>query len=129
MKITREEFIKIIAEVAKKRTSGDRYLKTDQIEFSWKTDSEYKKYDKKWNDSWHSDGPDEQESDLVELEQVLEQVAPSITYLQVQKLMRTLLERSDQRVSDYYSRYNLHIKFIKAHKLWDYLEAEKIVNK
>lgn len=128
MKVNRERFLEIVAEVAKKRRDYDRAKQVDQIESSWKTDKEYKKYDKKWNDSWHSDGQDEAESDLVELEQVLEQVAPKITYLQVQKLLRTLLEKDSVRVSDYYNRYYLNLKLIKASKLWDYLEAEKLIS-
>jgi hypothetical protein len=121
-----ENIKEIIKEIAQKRNNYERRGVVDQIEASWKTNQESKHYDKNWDEHWDRGG-DDSEADLVELELVLERICPSITYLQVQKLLRSILETDSEEVRDYYERYTLNLKFIKVHKLYNYLKFEGLI--
>jgi hypothetical protein len=125
-KISLEDIKSIVKEIAPNR-DYERQQHTDQIEASYKTNREYKGYTKDWDEYWTADGDEAPVTDFPELELVLEKVAPKITYLQVQKLIRNCQETDQEEVHDYYERYTLNLKKISLQKLYDYLNAEGLI--
>lgn len=126
-KTSLEDLKSIVKEIVGEHRDYERRQYTDQIENSWKTNIESKHYENDYADEVWSPSGDDSEGDFIELELVLEKLAPQVTYLQVQKLLRTCVELEETSVHDYYERYDLHIKKITVKKLYDYLKSEGLI--
>lgn len=102
-------------------------------------DKRYKEISKQWTtggltggNCWDGDASTpisaEPEPEFVELDEVLEKVCPTISFLQYKKLCQSLIQTDDTLVSyEYYGNYTTDTKkSIEIDKLVDYLISKNL---
>lgn len=106
----------------------DNYLTSCGISCEWKTGGQGG--GSCWDDGdathYAIDGDSEPEFD--ELDKVLTDVCPNITFLQYKKLCNEVVHNYEYTSNEYYGNYtNYSVKWIDVEELYNYLKKEGIV--
>lgn len=71
----------------------------------------------------------DEECEFVELDSLLEEICPTITFLQYKKILSECVKTEESRDNDYYGNYTNHKNFVcDTKKLYDFLSRRSLIN-
>jgi hypothetical protein len=80
-----------------------------------------------WGTEHHARTADP-EPDFIYLDEILEDVSPSITFLQYKKLVKSLVKTEEYILDDYYGNYTEYMsKKINLRELYEYLKNNGLI--